>query len=290
MNRYCFEIGEHSLGIDIHDDINLDDILFNYRPFSISNRVCSLRMKISFLKEDSVRIIDESDLLTSLFLEESKLMIYLNSANEYIFKFTVGDSHSCLFFSKDYKESCLYLSEKKTSLKHIVDTALMMQYTFRFSTKGTLLMHSSVVVKDSKAYMFLGKSGTGKSTHSRLWINNIKDSFLLNDDNPVLRIIGDKIYVYGSPWSGKTDCYLNQRVELGAIVKLSQSENNDISVLNNIQAYSVIFPSCSAMKWDRNIANGVHDSIENLINRISTYSLKCLPNKDAVSCCYERVR
>lgn len=290
MNRCCFEIGGHSLGLDIYDDINLDNILFNYKPFSIENRKCSLRMEISYFKNNLAFLINESDLLTSLSLEESNLMIYLNSSNEYIFEFIVEDSHTYLFFSKDYKESCLYLSKEKSSLKHIIDTALMMQYTFRFSTQETLLMHSSVVVKDSKAYMFLGKSGTGKSTHSRLWINNIKNSFLLNDDNPVLRIIDDKIYVYGSPWSGKTDCYINKRQELGAIVKLSQFENNDLSILNKIQSYSVILPSCSSMKWDKNIANGVHNTIETLINRISIYSLKCLPNKEAVYCCYEGIR
>ena len=56
--------------------------------------------------------------------------------------------------------------------------------------------------------MLLGKSGTGKSTHSRLWLKYIPDTKLLNDDNPAVRIMDNNtIMIYGTPWSGKTPCY-----------------------------------------------------------------------------------
>ncbi|MBO6066250.1 MAG: transposase, partial [Lachnospiraceae bacterium] len=84
-----------------------------------------------------------------------------------------------------------------------------------------LLMHASVTMHAGKGYLFLGKSGTGKSTHSQLWINNIEGCELLNDDNPVLRVEDDgSVRVYGSPWSGKTPCYRNLDVPVGAIVDL----------------------------------------------------------------------
>ncbi len=83
--------------------------------------------------------------------------------------------------------------------------------------------------------MFLGPSGTGKSTHASLWLENVEGTELVNDDNPVVRILDDgSIKVYGSPWSGKTPCYLNVNYPLGGIVNLIQASHNKISRLGGI--------------------------------------------------------
>ena len=104
----------------------------------------------------------------------------------------------CLYFITDKafkKAQFLSLNDKGFSL----GTVMMLMYAFATAQKNTLMMHSSVTVKDGKAYMFLGKSGTGKSTHSQLWMNNIEGCELLNDDNPVLRIEDNgEVRVYAS--------------------------------------------------------------------------------------------
>ena len=88
------------------------------------------------------------------------------------------------------------------SMRFSIGTVLMLMFAFSTAQKNTLLMHSSVTVKDGKAYLFLGKSGTGKSTHSQLWINNIEGCELLNDDNPVLRVesAGRRCWKHTSPY------------------------------------------------------------------------------------------
>ena len=107
------------------------------------------------------------------------------------------------------------------SIPFSINTVMMLMFAFATARKNTLLMHSSVTMKDGKGYLFLGKSGTGKSTHSQLWINNIEGCSLLNDDNPVIRVSeSGEVRVYGSPWSGKTPCYRNLDVPVGAIVTL----------------------------------------------------------------------
>ena len=83
--------------------------------------------------------------------------------------------------------------------------ALMITYAFSAAYHRTLLMHASVTMADGKGYLFLGKSGTGKSTHSGLWLRHIPNTELLNDDNPAVRIDDEgRALVYGTPWSGKT--------------------------------------------------------------------------------------
>ena len=63
----------------------------------------------------------------------------------------------------------------------------------------------------------MGKSGTGKSTHSRLWLENVPGATLLNDDNPIVRLTLVGAIVYGSPWSGKTPCYKNESAPLAGV-------------------------------------------------------------------------
>lgn len=102
---------------------------------------------------------------------------------------------------------------------------------FALSTadKGTVLFHAAVVSHEGRGYMFLGPSGTGKSTHASLWLKYIDGTELVNDDNPVVRITDDgQATVFGSPWSGKTPCYRHVSYPLGGIVMLSQAPYNKI--------------------------------------------------------------
>ncbi len=85
----------------------------------------------------------------------------------------------------------------------------------------TIKIHASVIEKGGKALVFMGKSGTGKSTHSRNWLKFVPDCQLLNDDEPIIRVLNDgSVRVYGAPWSGSTPCYRNASAEVAAFVRL----------------------------------------------------------------------
>ncbi len=93
---------------------------------------------------------------------------------------------------------------------------------------GGMMLHSSAVVLDGKAYLFTAPCGTGKSTHTRLWLENFPDAFILNDDKPALRLENGKFFAYGTPWSGKTTQNRNVRVELAGICVLRRGKDNTI--------------------------------------------------------------
>ena len=138
--------------------------------------------------------------------------------------------------------------------------------------------------------MFLGSSGTGKSTHSRLWMENIPKTDLLNDDNPAVRTVPDgRCIVYGTPWSGKTPCYRNMQFPIGAIVHLQQAPHNAISRLKSINAFSAFFPSCSMIKWNERNRSQVIRSVEEVVQRVPIYSLECLPDAEAAHLCNQTV-
>ena len=73
----------------------------------------------------------------------------------------------------------------------------------RMPTFNRFLMHCAVVEYDGKCYAFLGRSGTGKSTHTSLWLKNLPNAKILNGDKPILLYDGDSFIVYGTPWQGK---------------------------------------------------------------------------------------
>ena len=193
--------------------------------------------------------------------------------------------------SEDFTQARLCPSPERRNVAFSLNNALMILYAFRTACLGTLEMHASVIVHEGKGYLFLGKSGTGKSTHSRQWLEHIPGSHLLNDDNPVVRAEADgSVRVYGSPWSGKTPCYRNEDVPVGAIVRIRQSPDNRATRLSLVEAYASVYSSCSGLKYDRKIADGLHASLEQVVTTVPCFVLDCRPDHEAAEVCYEAVK
>lgn len=215
--------------------------------------------------------------------------IHLLKSESGFFRFHISPPNSTYFcimeVCDDFRDARVQLFNDKTHIFFSINNCLMLLYAFSTANLNTLLLHASVVKNRGKGYIFLGKSGTGKSTHSRLWLEHIEGSELLNDDNPVVRIENGEVKVFGSPWSGKTPCYLNEDAILKGVVKLKQAPENKIKRLSLLQAYAVMFPACSNMRWEETIAAGIHNSVEKIVSRVACYQLFCLPDKEAVELC-----
>lgn len=160
--------------------------------------------------------------------------------------------------------------------------ALWVGYGIMALPYAAVAVHSSCVVREGRASLFLGESGTGKSTHTRLWCENVAGAFLLNDDSPVLRVVGGKVWAYGSPWSGKTPCYRNERYELAACVRLLQAPCNSIKRLSVLEAYAAVHPSCPPeFAYDEHLYDKISDIIGGLLSVVPFYHLQCRPDSEA---------
>lgn len=212
------------------------------------------------------------------------------------FLFVISPSARSTHFYKlwtngDFSEGKLLRWNDNEAGRFPVDNALMLMFALRTASMSTLEMHASVVVKDDKGYLFLGKSGTGKSTHSRMWLESIPGSCLLNDDNPVVRVMGDgEVRVFGSPWSGKTPCYINRECKVGGFVRIKQYPENIIERQSVLESYASLYTSCSGMKMDSRMADDIHSTIEKVIDSVPCWLLKCLPDGDAARVCFNSVR
>ena len=126
---------------------------------------------------------------------------------------------------------------------------------------------------------------TGKSTHSRLWIEAFPGTELLNDDNPAVRILPDGPRVFGTPWSGKTDCWRNLSVPLCGIVRLRQAPFDSFEPLDGIQAFSEVYPGCSVLRSDAFLHERLCDNLEMLCSLVRVGRMACLPDLEAARIC-----
>ena len=221
---------------------------------------------------------------TEVYRWEEPYMTYIvyghTASGNDVFKF--GNS-LFLICSKDYREGRIILPECK--FKKVFYEALKMMYDLATAGKDTLHVHAAVVSCGGKGYLFLGPSGTGKSTHAQLWLKHFEGTELVNDDNPVVR---DGV-VYGSPWSGKTPCYRNVSYPIGGIVRLSQALYNKIRRLSGIEAYVDLAESVGGKFWDSRIAEGLHQAENKLASTVPMWHLECLPDEEAARLCHETI-
>ena len=212
--------------------------------------------------------------------EGQEIICGKTAADEAVFEFHWwNDTAGWLICSADYHEGRLITTGRH--VKMAIDNALMVLYALATADRQTALFHAAVVSYEGKGYMFLGPSGTGKSTHAGLWLRYIEGTTLVNDDNPVVR---DGV-VYGSPWSGKTPCYRNVHYSLGGIVVLSQAPYNRIQRLSGLHAYAALVASISGKRWDARIADGLHQTENALASTVPVWHLECLPDEEAARVC-----
>ena len=151
-------------------------------------------------------------------------------------------------------------------------------------------IHSSAIVADGRCAIFLGESGTGKSTHTRLWRENIEGARLLNDDSPIVRIVGNEVRIYGSPWSGKTPCYKSEVYPLYGICRIVQAPHNRITRLSTISAIGALLPSCPPMfAHDGDLQDAICNIVGSILRSVPAYRLECLPDVDAAKLSHKTI-
>lgn len=286
-----FDVAGHVFEVTLPDTLP-EDIMDSYMPFITEGKDEPLfRLKLNMA--DDLASVSKGR-FKECFNDEPPYFWMFEKFGRYNFGFSyTKDKPDCLLIpSLEYTDNVLYVNRKDAErlAGFALSNALMLLYAFKTMEHETLMVHASVISYEGGGYMFLGKSGTGKSTHSRMWLQNIEGCTLLNDDNPVIRLVDGKAYVYGTPWSGKTPCYKNMNVPLKAVVRLSQAPYNKVERLTPLKAYASLMPSCSCMRWDREATDWLHASVEKVIMNTGCWHLACLPDADAAHVCCTAVK
>ena len=151
-----------------------------------------------------------------------------------------------------------------------------------------ILLHSSCVVKDNKAYLFSAPSGTGKSTHTSLWLEEFPDAYILNDDKPAIIFKDNTLYAAGTPFSGKHDISRNLLVPIQGICFLERSENNWIKEIDKKQAIFEILNQTERVPYEEDM-NLILHHISNIVSNITVHKMGCNISKEAVFTSYNKM-
>ena len=285
---FHYQVGDHIFAIEATEEQFAQ--LPNYAPFRISTDASPL-----FVIHVEDGDIPSSDNWEHVYTDRSdedmpRIEMY-RLEGQWLFRVSMsreGEIVCAMRCSEDWSEVSLFMHP--AYVRFAIDNAAMLVYAFATVGRKTLLFHSSVTVREGLAYMFLGHSGTGKSTHSQQWKAAFPEVELLNDDNPAVRIMDDRtVRVYGTPWSGKTPCYKASSAPVAALVQLAQAPENSITRLRMSQAYPFILASVSGLKVLPKMMDQIYESIALLLELCPVYKLECLPNPDAARVCYEEI-
>ncbi len=150
-----------------------------------------------------------------------------------------------------------------------------------------MMLHASAVVVDEKAYLFSAKSGTGKSTHTELWLKLFGDkAYILNDDKPAIRYEAGKLYAYGTPFSGKHDLSANKRAEVAGICFLERALENSIEQISPKQSVHLMLEQ-TIRSNEIEFMDKLLFVMDKLLTSVKVYKLHCNMDISAARLAYE---
>lgn len=292
MNSY-YRIADHIININNNgNELSFLSLLPSFVPFKCDKPLDEeILFKLTFdetidrLEGDSIHHIRNFDTGNG----DTVVDRLDNGGYQFIIKNLKGQDCILLITNKDFTNCKCKLYGTINMQRFGLNNALMLIMAFAGSFHDTILVHASLVRHNNYGYAFIAKSGTGKSTQVSLWLKHIPNCDLMNDDNPVIRLIDGNPYIFGSPWSGKTPCYRNVKAPLGAITRIDRSKTNSVDKLSPIESFASILPSCSSMKWDKEIFNNICNVISEIIEKVSSYTLHCTPEKEAAEICHRTI-
>ena len=292
-DKYDFRIAEFNIRIifkeSAYNDISL---LSSMQPFATENASAETFL-FQLTVDDELPVVGKDHRERVGRFDSGNGMTVVDRIEGGGYQYIIKDIYQrecCLLqTNKDFSDCRCALNGNKDMRSFGITNALMISFAFAGSFHQTLLIHASTVLNSGYGYAFTAKSGTGKSTHTALWMKHIPGTELMNDDNPIVRVIGDEVFIYGSPWSGKTPCYRQIKAPLGAVTRIDRAKQNSIEKLSPIEAFASLLPSCSTMKWDEDIFNGICNTVTRVVEITNSYILHCLPDQEAAEICHKEI-
>ncbi len=188
-----------------------------------------------------------------------------------------------MFLLNDQLLTKLDKNKLLTWIQHMSFFAMGVPFRNLLLLKNGLQIHCSAIEYEGKGFIFSAPSGTGKSTHIRLWRDLYGDMVtIINEDRPAIRYINNAPMICGTPWSGTSDNFTNKIVPLSNIVMLEQAAENSIERLEPLRALQMLMPRCFLPYFDIELMKNGIGTLERLLKDVPVYLLKCKPDYEAV--------
>lgn len=284
-----YRIAGHNIRISFEGEENrLRRMLHSYEPFRTdgcedSELLFHIRIEkeLKEVEEEERRLIRDVDTGNGMTRVDKKK----DGGYQFLVRDIYGKNCGLLITSPRFTDCQCALRGSEAAQRFALNNILMLTFAFSSTYYDTLLIHASVIRHAGRAYAFTAKSGTGKSTQVANWMRYIEGCDIMNDDNPIIRLIDGKPVLFGSPWSGKTPCYRNIKAELGAVVLIERDDHNHVEEMHPIKRFATLLTACSAMKWDEELYQRVCTTVTGFVESTRIVTLHCLPDADSAITC-----
>ncbi|NLA16121.1 MAG: hypothetical protein GX877_06265 [Bacteroidales bacterium] len=295
LEKLYYRIAGHCLIIKTSNAEATEELLPSFRPFRLEQE----EYKRDWQKKDkNLLFCFSGDAVISLPSEEPDETLVVDGATfavyhnngEITVSMTLGGTEQQtgalehrIQISANKKEVVSDLTLTASYEEYFLPYLLRIAFGMTAAYHRTLKIHASVIKKDGRAVVFLGTSGTGKSTHSSLWLKHVPGSSLLNDDEPLVRLPDDgRVWVFGAPWSGSTPCYRNKKAEVAAFVLLQQGPENKLTKMGALEAFKVLLQSAAVFRSGREHREHMVTLIYDILEKVPVYRMVNRPNRGAV--------
>lgn len=276
-------------GLAMHVDASLP-LPENYLPFkkhdASSSPVCTVRIGnlcVSPASPEEKSTLDEAEELTVSNASDGTHFVQvqvMRTGAIYALQASSDWSHAIL------SAGCLRPECPVT----VIDKLLMLSFIYAAAMHQVILLHASCIRIGDDGVAFIGHSGVGKSTHSRLWLSDIPGSSLLNDDQPAVKLETDgTVRLYGTPWSGKTPCYKSEAANLRGIFRMVQAPHNQVRPLSPVDLFRELLSSCSMMKSDPGTFRRIISVLAKVSTLVPGFILENRPEPEAAFLAYFQV-
>ena len=293
MKEYIYKVADGCFSVVLPAAWEVEALLASFHSFKVSSSQPSDRLFRLELTEKPIPSLTETAETIEETCNDLGHVRVLDAGKKLQIEISYDDLQQrrhVLVVNREFTEGKAFILSQEPSASIALSSMLRMLFAQTIIRHKGISVHASCVTRNGKGYLFLGKSGTGKSTHSEQWMQTFPDCRLLNDDNPAIRLIDDEVRVFGTPWSGKKPCYKAESYPVGGIVRLYQATVNQFVPMDDTLAFSTLLPSCSVFRRDINLQNVLFDLLVEVVERVPMGILKCLPDREAARLCYENLR
>lgn len=290
LKEQFFRVADFTFEVCMPEEWDIERLLPSFRPFRHDGSHCNAPL-FRLAESSASDLFREESVLLEESVNDMGYVRLLRTSTGYRteIRFTADGTVHYLHTDPHFTSAEARICRDDPYAGEVLSSMLRIVFSQAVVYHGGISVHAATVVLDGKAYLFMGKSGTGKSTHATLWRECFPGCMLLNDDNPVIRIVNGRAMVYGSPWSGKTPCYKNLCYPIGGIVRLGQAKENRFIRQEDVGAFIAVLPGCSVIRQDPDQYGRLCDTLVHLAGQVAVGRLECLPDRQAAILCRKEI-
>lgn len=285
---YYYRVAGFPFSLSLPDDMDVEMLLPSFSPFrSMEDAGEKHLFDFTAAVSGEASENDEKTLLEENCNDMGHLKLYSAASAGYVVEIGNGSYTHRMAVTSDFSSVRAVLQPQDPNMGRALSSLVYIAYAQSVLLHNAVSIHAAAVYQGDKAYLFMGTSGTGKSTHASLWMKHIPGTELLNDDNPTIRMVDGKAYAYGTPWSGKTACYKDLSFPIDGMVRLRQAPINRFYRQEGADAFVAIYPGCSIIAQDEQLRNRLYDTVANLAGKVAVGVMECLPDREAALLCHQ---